>query len=149
MLAYCYLNLWEQTTMKFESNHNKVIGQKCIWKCRLLDAGHFLDPNVLTQIVHTLRSTSNIRRFGTFASDPCLIDVDPMVFVICINCMKCALKAYHFCQKRFLIGSSQLFKTLFKSFFLQFMQLKHVHLWLLRVKCSIFLLSPFGKKPQM
>ena len=42
MLAYCKLDLEEQTSMNFESKYKTFYSWKCIWKCRLRNGGHFV-----------------------------------------------------------------------------------------------------------
>ena len=41
MLEYCWLDHWEQTSMKSQSNFIHCHSRKCIWKCRLENGGHF------------------------------------------------------------------------------------------------------------
>ena len=41
MLEYCYLDPYEQTSVKFESKYKTFHSWKCIWKCRLGNGGHF------------------------------------------------------------------------------------------------------------
>ena len=42
MLGYCQLDPKEQTSVKFQSKYKTFHSQKCIWKHRLLNGGHFV-----------------------------------------------------------------------------------------------------------
>ena len=42
MLAFCLLDPYEQTSVKFESKYKNFLSWKCIWKCRLQNGGHFV-----------------------------------------------------------------------------------------------------------
>ena len=42
MLRYCQLDPWEQTSVKFWSNCKSLYSEKCIWKYRLRNYGHFV-----------------------------------------------------------------------------------------------------------
>ena len=40
MLTYCHLTLWEQSSVKFESNEIKIKSPRSIWKCCLQNVSH-------------------------------------------------------------------------------------------------------------
>ena len=42
MPTCCQLNLYEQSTVKFESKYKKNHSRKCVWKCSLQNGGHFV-----------------------------------------------------------------------------------------------------------
>ena len=42
MLGYCQLNPKEQTSVKFQSKSRTFHSQKCIWKYRMQNGGHFV-----------------------------------------------------------------------------------------------------------
>ena len=44
MLEYCYLDPWEQTSVKFWSEFKHFHSRKCIWKCRLRNGVHLSRP---------------------------------------------------------------------------------------------------------
>ena len=46
MMGYCQLDLKEHTSVKLQWKYKIVHSQKCIWKCRLRNGGHFVQGNM-------------------------------------------------------------------------------------------------------
>ena len=50
MLGYCWLDPWEQTSVKSESKFIHFYSRKCIWKSRLENGGHFVTASMCLHI---------------------------------------------------------------------------------------------------
>ena len=48
MMTYCQFDPWEQTLVKYESNHNNFYSRKYISKCHLQNGSHFSILKVIT-----------------------------------------------------------------------------------------------------
>ena len=48
MLEYCYLDPWEQTSVKSLSKFINIDLRKCIWKYHLENGGHFVSASMLS-----------------------------------------------------------------------------------------------------
>ena len=46
VLEYCWLDHWEQTSVKCWSKFPHFHSGKCIWKCHLGNVGHFVSPSM-------------------------------------------------------------------------------------------------------
>ena len=53
-LAHCWLDPWEQMSMKFESKYNNFHTRKCMWKCQMQNGGYFAKPQFVKHCIWTL-----------------------------------------------------------------------------------------------
>ena len=54
MLAYCQLDPYKRTSVKFESQLKMFNSRKCIWKCCLWKSGHFVQGEMINDVLFEL-----------------------------------------------------------------------------------------------
>ena len=66
LLEYCWLDPWEQTSVKFQSQFKHFHSRKCIWKCCLRNGVHLSRP----QYVKDRNWQSRVERCCVAIEDP-------------------------------------------------------------------------------